>query len=71
MPKGNDRSESKSWPLCNAATRYISENRVLEGCVRASDVVAEVVGRQSGPEKRVSQLHVKIVRFLGCPGTGT
>jgi len=31
------------------------------GCVRASDVVAEVVGRQSDPQKRVSTFRVKTV----------
>jgi len=48
-----------------------SENRILEGVSVRRDVVAEVVGRQPDPEKRVSTVRVKIAERGDARGRGS
>jgi len=55
---GAARTEATSGTLRHAGLRFGRESDAL-GCVRASEFVAEVVGRQPDPEKRVSTFRVK------------
>jgi len=49
----------------------VSENRMLVGVSVRWDVVAEVVGRQPDPEKRVSAFRVKIAERGDARGRGS
>jgi len=49
----------------------VSENRMLVGVSVRWDVVAEVVGRQPDPEKRVSAFRVKIAERGDAWGRGS
>jgi len=66
--KKHDESENMFEALRNAAPRTC-ENRKLAGVSVRRNVVAEVVGRQPDPEKRVPALRVK-TRSARCAGTG-
>jgi len=48
-----------------------SENRMLVGVSVRRDVVAEVVGRQSDPQKRVSTFRVKTAKRGDARGRGS